>query len=267
MKNLSILVIFIAVLTACKNDKKEELPTETNKESTQQEAPIKEYPVEMTAVFNAHGGLNLYNKMNNLCFEIKEDGDLETHTISLKNRKSKIETKNWTIGYDGEDAWLLENEAGAYKGNARFYHNLMFYFYAMPFVTADDGIVYTEMEPTTLDGKTYNATKIGYDAGVGDSPKDEYIVFSDPETHTMEWLGYTVTFGKDQKSDKWSYIKYDDWTTVNGLVLPKKLTWFNVEDNKPVDERNDVRFKNIIVTETKLEDSVFKKPEAATVAN
>jgi len=267
MKKISILLIVALSFLACKQEKKED-NTEASETITTEEQPTKkEYPTAIAAVLDAHGGMERWNKMNNLCFEIKGGDNKETHTTSLKDRKSKIETKKWTIGNDGKNVWLLQNEEDSYKGNARFYHNLMFYFYAMPFVISDDGIVYTQMEePMELDGKTYNATKIGYNAGIGDSPKDEYIIFSDPATDKMEWLGYTVTFGKEETADDWHFIKYDKWEEVNGLLLPKKLTWYNVKDNKPTDERNDLTFDNITVTETVLEDSVFSKPEAATIA-
>lgn len=267
MKKMSILLIVALSFLACKQEKKEEKIETSETITEKQQTTKKVYPAAIAAVLDAHGGIEQWNKMNNLCFEIKGGTNKETHTVSLKDRKSKVETKKWTIGNDGNDVWLLENEENAYEGNARFYHNLMFYFYAMPFVISDDGIVYTQMEaPMELDGKTYNATKIAYNAGIGDSPKDEYIIFSDPTTNKMEWLGYTVTYGKEQQGEDWHYIKYDKWETVNGLLLPKKLTWYNVKDNKPADERNDLNFDNIIVSETELESSTFSKPEAAIVA-
>ena len=269
-----LLILFLFV--ACKDTVKEtseevhgkentsEMETDAKMNSSEENMTMA-YPSEITSVFKAHGGMNVWNKMNNLCFEMEGKSGKEVHTISLKDRQSKIETDDWSIGYDGTDVWLLENEEDTYEGNAHFYHNLMFYFYAMPFVLGDAGINYEIMEPAELDGATYNAIKISYNAGVGDSPEDEYILYSNPETNAMEWLGYTVTYRDNKKSDKWSYIKYDKWEQVNGLSLPKKLTWYNVKEGKPTDERNDLRFNKITVTETQLENSVFAKPEGATV--
>lgn len=264
MKNF-VIITLVVFFISCKEKTQEATVAPTVVEKIKETSTSINYPPEIVSVFEAHGGIENWNSMNNLCYEIDGRGDKETHTISLKDRKSKIETKKWSIGYDGNDVWLLQNEAESYKGNARFYHNLMFYFYAMPFVLGDDGIVYQEMEPTELDGKMYNATKIGYNNGVGDSPEDEYILFSDPETNTMKWLGYTVTYNKDEKSSDWHFIKYDDWSNVNGLVLPKRLTWYLVEDNKPTSERNNLVFKNRTISNTILEDGVFKKPEMAIV--
>jgi hypothetical protein len=47
----------------------------------------------------------------------------------------------------------------------------------------------------------------------------------------MSWLAYTVSYGKDQKSDKFSSIKYSDWEEVNGLLLSKTLDWYVTENN------------------------------------
>lgn len=269
MKKLLFLALSIALFTSCKDEKKEtDINVSGIENADQNDIPAettKEYPAQIVALMNAHGGMEKWKMMNNLCFNADGKSGEEIHTVSLKDRKAKIETKDWTIGNNGNDVWLLENEKGAYKGNARFYNNLMFYFYAMPFVLGDDGIVYEQLPETELDGKMYSATKISYNDGIGDSPKDEYIVYSDPETNQMAWLAYTVTYMDGKKSDDFHYIKYDTWQDVNGLQLPQKITWYNMENGKPKGERNDMNFKNISLTETILESSVFEKPGNAVV--
>ncbi|MAZ73982.1 MAG: hypothetical protein CMC70_12635 [Flavobacteriaceae bacterium] len=262
-----MIVTAVSVLLACKNDAKKEDTTVPNDtvEVFEADTTSQNHPAALTSVFAAHGGWNTWSQMNNLCFEIDGKGGTETHTIDLRNRKTKIEHKDWSIGYDGDDVWVLQNKEDAYQGNARFYHNLMFYFYAMPYILGDAGIIYTEMEPTELAGKTYNPIKVGYKAGVGDSPEDEYILYFDPETNKMSWLGYTVTYRTSEKSNTWHFIKYDQWQEVNGLLLPSKLTWYNVANNKPTDERNDRRFDKVTVSSLKLDADVFAKPEGATV--
>ena len=102
----------------------------------------------------------------------------EKHTIDLHSRKDKVETPPVEIGFDGKDVWLLD-EAKAYKGNAELYHNLMFYFYAMPFVLADSGINYKVAEDLVYDGKNYPGIHISYNDGVGASSKDDYYLYYD----------------------------------------------------------------------------------------
>lgn len=266
MKYFLIIAVAVVALTGCKDDVKTDAePEAINTTAEVSEIKKATYPESVSSILTAHGSIEAWNTMNNLCFEMDGSNGKEIHTISLRDRKSKIEHENWTIGYDGNEVWLLENEPEAYEGNARFYHNLMFYFYAMPFVLGDDGINYTAMEPQELEGKMYTATKISYNAGIGDAPDDEYILYSDPATNQMVWLGYTVTFKSGEKSDQWSFIKYDKWQEVNGLQLPEKLTWYNVKDGKPQGEKKDRRFNKITMTETQLDHEVFEKPLGAVV--
>lgn len=277
MKNIILIFAVLITLHSCKDDRKttgeDPRVQGTEFDTTGIEAPdgdakniqantAKTYPPQLQTVFAAHGGLDLWKKMNNLCFEMKGKNGDETHTVLLPNRKTKIESKDWSIGYDGNQVWLLKNQLG-YEGNPVFYHNLMFYFYAMPFIIADPGTNYVAVEPTKLDGKMYNCYKVSYDDGVGDSSKDEYILYFDPETNKMTWLAYTVTFKDQKKSDDWHYIKYDKWQDVNGLLLPEKLTWWKVENGKPHDEEMDIKFANVTATETILDASVFAKPAEA----
>lgn len=275
MKKLILLFALLLSITACKEDKKgnadnsrevekmEEMKIDSTENSALNEAEQpKEYPTQLQAIFTAHGGLNQWKKMNNLCFEMKGKNGNETHTVSLPDRKTKIESKDWSIGYDGKGVWLLKHDLG-YEGNPKFYHNLMFYFYAMPFIIADPGTNYAEVGATELDGKMYNGYKISYNDGIGDSSKDEYILYFDQKTNKMAWLAYTVTFMDKKKSDDWHYIKYDKWQEVNGLQLPEKITWWNVKDGKPKGEDMDIKFDKITATETMLDASVFKKPAEA----
>ncbi|QNJ98382.1 DUF6503 family protein [Constantimarinum furrinae] len=265
MKTIMLCLFSLLILASCKDEKKDEMPVIHDTVAVEDLPKKKEYPEVMNTVFEAHGGLATWNKFNNVCFEMDGKNGTEVHTISLPNRHTKIETEDWTIGYDGTDVWLLENKPDSYKGNARFYHNLMFYFYAMPFILSDDGIIYEILPSAELKGKNYDAVKISYNSGVGDSPEDEYIIYVDPDTRQMEWLGYTVTYTDQVKSNDWHYIKYDKWQSVNGVMLPEKLTWYNVKDNKPTGEKSDMRFKKVTATETILAASTFKKPDGAVV--
>ncbi len=275
MKKLILVLAVLFALSSCKNDTKgnSENTTEnteieglevdsTEAAATKSEDKAKEIPAPLQAVFTAHGSLDHWKQMNNICFEMKGKNGDETHTVSLPDRKTKIESKDWSIGYDGKGVWLLKHDLG-YEGNPVFYHNLMFYFYAMPFVIADPGTNYTAVEPTELDGKMYNGYKISYNDGVGDSSKDEYILYFDPETNKMAWLAYTVTFKDQKKSDDWHFLRYDKWQEVHGLLLPEKVTFWNVENNKPKDKKMTYKFDKIAATETMLDASVFAKPSEA----
>ena len=184
----------------------------------------------------------------------------EHHLVDLKSRKTVLSSDKYTIGFDGKDVWLTKDSEFP-PDRARFYHNLYFYFYAMPFILSDDGIVYNMVDDLQIGDKSYPGIKISYNNNVGDSPDDNYFIYYDPETYKMTWLGYTVTYGDDKPSTEVHYINYKDWQEVNGLVLPKVLEWYSVENNLPKDPTGSQEFKLVIVSKEKPDSKLFEKPE------
>ena len=229
--------------------------------SEHMEEVAKEYPEALSQVFEAHGGIQNWKAKRTLSFTIPKPDAAETHTVDLYSRKDKIEMPSASMGYTGNEVWLMD-EDNTYKGNAAVYHNLMFYFYAMPFVLADDGINYADTEPLEFEGKSYPGIHISYNPGVGASPKDDYYLYYDPETHNMAWLGYTFTFISDEKSEDVSYIRYADWMEVDNVMLPKNFTWYKKEDGT-MNAKNSVPFENVSLSETGMPDGFYAMPENA----
>tara|TARA_R110002072_G_scaffold7993_24_gene42292 strand:+ start:2343 stop:3131 length:789 start_codon:yes stop_codon:yes gene_type:complete len=258
MKKIILLVLAISIL-ACKNKTTPIVDyTEENLDIT-----TSIYPENMTKIFDAHGGLDKWNTMKSLEFTMKKPNGDEITTTNLKNRKSLIEMPNHTIGFDGEDVWLKNKDTTTYKGKPKFYYNLMFYFYAMPFIFADDGIIYEDVTALEFEGKSYPGIKISYESGVGESPEDEYILYYDSETNKMEWLGYTVTYFSKEKSKEFHFIKYSNWQNVEGLILPETLTWYEYQNNVPTKKRNELRFTDIKLSKEKPDADIFEAPAGA----
>lgn len=257
----SLLIVVVISIFACKN---KTTPTIDYSEETL-DVTTSIYPENITKIFNAHGGIDAWNTMKSLEFTMKKPNGNEITTTNLKNRKSLINMPNHTIGFDGEQVWLKNKDTAIYKGNAKFYYNLMFYFYAMPFILADDGIIYENVKPLEFEGKSYPGIKISYEAGVGESPEDEYILYYDSETNKMEWLGYTVTYFTKEKGKEFHFIKYSNWQTIEGLVLPETLTWYNYENNLPTTKRNDLLFTDIKISTETPDSSIFEIPAGATI--
>jgi hypothetical protein len=263
MKKLTFVFLLAILITACKNETKTE--SATIETVTKEDITTSIYPEAITKVFDAHGGIDNWNKMHTLSFTMEKPNGKEVTTTNLKTRTELIDTPTYSSGFDGETLWVNEKDGNEYKGNAKFYKGLMMYFYAMPFIVGDDGIIYEDAEPLVFEGKTYPGILISYDAGIGLSPNDQYIVYYDKATGQMQWLAYTVTYGKEGKSKKFSYIRYNNWETINGLILPKSLDWYKVEDNKPVALRNSLTFSDIVLTKAEPKASLFAKPEGAKV--
>ncbi len=259
MIRLLILTMGFLAFTGCKEVKKEVVQPKMEEETTS-----KEFPETISKIFEAHGGIDVYKTNRVLSFEIPKEDMTEAHHIDLRTRNEKITMGDIAMGFDGADFWLLD-EKGEYDGDPIFYHNLMFYFYTMPFVLGDDGIRYEKTESLAFEGKNYPGIKISYDLGIGLSSKDEYFVHYHPETFQMQWLGYTVTYRSGEKSDNVRWIRYNDWMEVNGLILPKSITWHANEGRTIKKAKNTVSFENVTLSKAKKPDTLFARPENAKV--
>ena len=78
----------------------------------------------------------------------------------------------------------------------------------------------------------------------------------------MEWLAYTATFNSKKPSDNFNIIRYNNWNTVNGLVLPKAITWYKKDENGLPTEpaRPATEFTLPLLSKAKLADSFYEKP-------
>lgn len=263
MKKLIAIVITCVTVLSCKQqaeDKKNTNPVEETPKKEEISDRSNNFPEEIAAVFKAHGGIQAFDQKNTLIFELSNPEGNEKHTTDLKTRHARIETDKFSLGFDGKEAWLQQEDTTAFKGNPRFYHNLMFYFYAMPFVLGDDGISYQKVDDLVVDDKTYSGYKISYGENVGDSPKDNYFLYFDPVSYQMKYLGYTVTFFSKESSDKISLIEYSDWANIDGLLLPKTLKWRTYKEGKVGEVKSERNFVNASASEQKTDPSVFVKP-------
>lgn len=214
----------------------------------------------ITKVFGAHGGYDAWAEMKSLSFTLPNG---EHHLIDLDSRKVLVEGEKRTIGFDGKNVWVLPDSL---TDGARFYHNLYFYFFAMPFVLGDPGISYEDAGARELFGMNLRGIKVSYAAGVGDSPKDNYILYFDEASKTMKALMYTVTFRTRESTDKFNLIKYDQWQDISGVRLPKKLQWYNYKNDSVGEMRNEAIFSSVSLSKDKPEEKLFAKPEGAGIA-
>lgn len=259
MKKIFILALAITVF-ACKPSAKKEEVQETAVEPVEMAKP--NYPEALGKVLEKHGGMDAWKQQRTMVFALQKPDFKEVHTIDLHSRKDRIDTEIFSMGFDGENAWLLNTDK-KYTGNVGFYHNLIFYFYAMPFVLADDGIVYGKTEDLVYEGKNYPGIEISYESGVGASSKDQYFIHYDPDTFEMAWLGYTVTYRSGEVSDNVKWIRYDDWTTIDGLVLPNSISWYKYEGRNLLEPANTLPFIEATVSTSAKEASFYEKPEGA----
>jgi len=259
---LAVFLLSVSMICLSCKEKTSENTTESRNESQVTKAV---YPESISKVFDAHGGLDLWKQMQTLKFSIPEDDGTEVTTVDLKSRKAVIDMPDHKLGNDGKNVWLLNKDTVSYKGDPKFYNNLMFYFFAIPFVMADKGINYSETQPLTLDGKTYSGIKITFEGGVGESPDDEYLLYYDNDTHKLTWLSYTVTYFSKEKSKEFNFMKYANWQNVNGLVVPETMQWYQVENGIPTTMRKAFNFVDVDISRQKMASELFEKPEGAGI--
>jgi len=248
-------ILCALIVIGCNHGKRE-----TSREASAETFSSSDYPPSIDSVFLAHGGYDHWRQMRELQFSLEKG---EHQTIDLRSRRLRIDGNERTIGFDGHNVWVLPDSL---TEGARFYHNLFFYFYAMPFVLGDPGIHYQDIGERQLFGNTVHGIKISYGSGVGDSPKDNYILYYDPDTHKMEALMYTVTFRTQESSDNFRLIKYDQWQDVNGLLLPEKLQWYQYENDSVGEMRSEMLFSNVSLSDTLTDEELFTMPAGAGIA-
>ena len=121
------------------------------------------------------------------------------------------------------------------------------------------------MEPSEVEGKTYDIIRISYESAIGDTPKDEYINYFDPETHQLRYLLYTVTFFSGEKAEKHNAISYDQWQEVNGLLVPREFTFRTWDGESFGEEKATDIFENIQFKEGIPDQELFVRPVNAEV--
>lgn len=196
------------------------------------------FPAALEAVWAAHGGLQPWNQYQSLSFVIAE----ETHLIDLMNRHTRITTPTGSMGFDGERVWATDSSL---LEDARFYHSLYFYFFAMPFVLADPGLSYEEVPPVQLGHQAVPGIKVTFDEGVGDAPKDSYILYYDSVSYQMKWLMYESTFHSGEARRKYNLIEYGRWQEVGGLWVPELIQWRAWDGMQAGEVSNEVIFSEV----------------------
>ncbi|WP_370227338.1 DUF6503 family protein [Mesoflavibacter sp.] len=266
MKNFLLLITLAVFLFNCKEQTKKETEITTDYKKEELDVTTSIYPETLTKIFDAHGGIDLWNQMKSLEFTMPKPNGNEVTLTNLKTREALITHPDFVIGHDGAKTWYVNNKEGEYKGyDPKYYYNLMFYFYAMPFVFGDDGINISDAEPLTFEGKTYPGIKFTYENGVGETPEDQYIVYYNPETYVMEWLGYTVNFIPGIDTTEFHFRRYSKWQDVNGILLPAEMVRYKYKNNLPTEPMGTTQFIDVKLTKQAVPKATFKAPEIATI--
>jgi hypothetical protein len=226
-------------------------------------------PEDFKKVLDAHGDWSKWINAKAFSFAMVHETNLEweNHYISLTDRKVRIDADAWQMGNDGEKVWISPNRQAFQGKSVRFYHNLYFYFFSIPYIFTDPGVKVQKAENKLVNGQSYEAFEVSFSEKVGDSPKDKYFVLVDPETGRVAWVLYTVTFF-DPTNTNQSALKYEDYRDAGGLVFPRVMTGYQFENDSTGKLNYQVSFSDVFLVEEPLDEELFKMPkEKAVVAN
>ena len=263
---LQVVALSVLVLSCGQPPKQEESAAT----KTEDVAPEKKrtYPETLAKALEAHGGIDHWDSFGTLEYDLKNSMldtlGVEHQLIDLYSRKVLLNTDYYRLGFDGKEVWITNREAFG-RMSPRFYHNLIFYFFGIPYLLADPGINYEDLGRVNVAGKPYDAVKITYNQGVGDSAEDIYIPHFNPETHELELLLYTVTYGDRGKNENYNALLYDNWQTVNGLKVPKTMKGYKYENDSLTTLRYSSEFENVVFKTEVPEASIFEMPEGAVI--
>ncbi len=132
-----------------------------------------------------------------------------------------------TIGWDGVDAWSTN---WTMPNPPRFLALLNYHFLNLPWLVKDPGVVLGEPGTRKLwdDPSEYIAVRVTYEAGVGDTPDDYYVLFIDPDTYELHGCEYVVTYPtlipEGAESTPTHILVYDTFELVSGLKVPTHFT-------------------------------------------
>jgi hypothetical protein len=228
----------------------------------------KEISPEFKKVLDAHGDWSKWINAEGFSYAFVHETNLtqESHFINLKSRKVRISSGFFEIGFDGEQTWISPNRE-AYSGKSiKFYQNLYFYFFSIPFVLTDPGVMVEKVEDKLLNGKTYPTFRAKFDSNVGDSPDDQYFLLINPETNQLEYLLYTVTYFGDT-APSFNALKYEDYRDNNGIFFPRILTGYVYENDSTKAIRYNLSFGDVLLLPNEFDASLFEKPSTGVYAN
>lgn len=210
----------------------------------------------------AHGGTQQWGAQARLSYTFDRGSGPEKQTIDLWNRRVRWDGPDFTLGFDGDSAWVAPDPEAFGTGDPLFFSSLYFYFYAMPFVLADPGTVHEDLGIQHINGQPYRAVKVTYEPGTGASPDDAYIAHFDPDTGMLRYLLYTVTFMSGEPSERYSALEYPEWQMVDGLLVPGEFVgrrWY-ADGDSISGERYRLTFNDVAFGTTTPPDSLFVRP-------
>lgn len=142
--------------------------------------------------------------------------------------RARIETDGGEVlVFDGDRAWV--SPSAAHVPMVRFQLLTWPYFLAAPFKLRDPGTHLAPHGRRPLNGVTHVTALLTFDAGIGDSPDDWYVIYQDPATDRLAAVAYIVTYGTAvAEAEKEPHVVvYEDYRTIDGVALSTRWVMYH----------------------------------------
>jgi hypothetical protein len=186
----------------------------------------------------AHGGVAKWKSYRSLEFDqtwtsargVKKDHQL----FDLHSRNGVITSDKYTLGASNGEVWIKPALDALGGTPPRFYMWTPFYFFAMPFVFGDPGVVQEALGKKTFQGQEYDAVKITFKKGTGDSADDFYVAYIDPSSRQLKLVIYVVTYSALRKGKPMDQLEphalvFDEWQGRGRPARPEALLFLRLE--------------------------------------
>ncbi len=231
---------------------------------------------QLDRALEAHGGLAKWKSFGSVEFDqvwtsargVKKDHQL----FDLRSRDGLITSDTYILGASKGEVWIKPALDALGGTPPRFYIWTPFYFFGMPFVFADPDVVRESLGKKNFQGHEFEALKVTYKKGTGDSPEDFYTVYVDPKSGQMKLVSYVVTYPALRKDKPMDQIEphalvFEEWQDAGGLRVPKRGTFYNWKNENIEGEPLGVmEFSNVVFSEKSPASAKFARPADAVVA-
>jgi hypothetical protein len=193
----------------------------------------------------AHGGLEAWASAPTVSFEAEtipagQTKGAPARVVVEQGRRrayQEVPSLSARMAWDGEKAW---GENWKDPSPPRFMALLHYYFANLPWLTQDRGVRLASEGTARLPGDAtdYFAVRMTFEEGTGDSPRDSYLLFIDPQSRRLRAVEYVATYAgilpPGQTAFPPNVLLYEEHATVNGLVVPTRYEFFVKEGHKPM---------------------------------
>lgn len=256
-KKLSYTSVALGVLLSCQSVNNE-VDKQQSENDTTQIVLVKDINPFAAEIEKAHQA-NLWNskKIFKCNLEMYFGGKLRFKGVLYTNpsaTKSRLESEDGKLMvFDGQNAYISPDTSTYTK--TRFDVLTWPYFLAAPYKLSDDGTKIETQGVRLLNNVPYDAAKLSFDANIGDTPDDWYILYKDKQTNLLSAMAYIVTYNKSEEvanadphcityesfvdfegipiATVWNFWTWTPAGELDKLLGTAKLSYFEFVDSAP----------------------------------